>query len=97
MEGREGFFQVLAAARVVLGERGGGEARVGDVAAAAAGDFDLGEELGGLLKQDHLRRGMVTGRRERREEPRRAAADHRHLQLPVHPRKLAHKAGVRVS
>ena len=88
---------MLAAARVVLGERGGGEARVGDVAASAAGDFDLGEELGSLFKQDHLRRGMVLGRRKRREEPRRAATDHRHLQLPVHPRKLAHKAWVRVS
>ena len=70
---------------------------MGDVAASAARDFDLGKELGGLFKQDHLRRGMMLRRRERREEPRRAATDHRHLQLPVHPRKLAHKAGVRVS
>ena len=44
------------AARIVGGEFASVEAGVGDVAAPAAGDFDLGKKLRGFFEDDDFRR-----------------------------------------
>ena len=93
----EALFQLLAAARVVLGQGRGGEAVVGDVAASAAGDFDLGQEFGRLLEKHNLGRRMVLSCRQRGEKSRGTSANHRHLRCTFHARKLAYKARGRVS
>ena len=93
----EALFQLLAAARVVLGQGRGGEAVVGDVAASATGDFDLGQEFGRLLEKHNLGRRMVLSGRQRGEKSRSTSANHRHLRCTFHARKLAHKARGRVS
>ena len=70
----EGFFQLLATAGVVLGQGRRGEAVMGDVAASAARDFDLGKEFGRLLEEHDVGIWVVLRRGQRREKARRAAA-----------------------
>ena len=73
----KGPFELLAPAGVVFGQRGGGEAGVGDIAPPSAGYLDLGEQLVGFLEQYHLGMGMVLGGREGRKEACRPTTNHR--------------------
>ena len=72
----EGAEQLTSAARVFLYQLGGFEAGVRDVAAAAAGDADLGEQVRrGLEERDGVRLAQALRARDRREEAGGSSAE----------------------
>ena len=73
----EGAAQFAAAARIAQYEFARVLAGVGDVAAAAARDLDLGQRLGALLEHGDARAGL--GGVDGGEDARGAAADDHHL------------------
>jgi hypothetical protein len=73
MEGPEKF---AAAAGVFLYQFGRLEARVGDIAAPAARDADLGEEMGGRFEEgDRAVLAQLLRTRDRREEAGGSSAE----------------------
>ena len=67
--------QFTGAARVVLHELGGVEAGVRHIAAPAAGDADLLQEMRAFLEDRHPAAGCHFRKLQRGEKPGRAPAD----------------------
>ena len=75
LEAGECAAQGGATARVVGGKRSWVEARVGDIAAATAGDAHFGEHLGAALENVHIHVRRMFSAGDGAEEAGRAAAD----------------------
>jgi hypothetical protein len=71
----EGAPQFASAAGVVGDQIARVVAGVGDVAAAAAGDANLAQDLGALLQEEHRRPVILTPGGYRGEEPGGTSAD----------------------